>query len=132
MVLSIGELSKQTGASVRSLRHYEQCGLLASRRHSNGYRYFPDATIQFVQRIRILLANGFTLEEIRPVVSMLDPHPRPLRDVCPDVIALYGSKLDELDRRIADLQQIRDSAAARLAFLHEQQRLGGPADRATP
>lgn len=35
-MLSIGELSRQTGASVRSLRHYEQCGLLAARRRENG------------------------------------------------------------------------------------------------
>ncbi|MGZ8290697.1 MAG: MerR family transcriptional regulator [Telluria sp.] len=125
-MLSIGELSKQTGASVRSLRHYEQSGLLAASRFANGYRYFDPAAVQFVQRIRVLLNNGFTLEEMRPVASMLDPNPRSMRAVCADVIALYGSKLDELDRRIADLQQVRNSAAARLAFIEEQRRQGGP------
>ena len=125
-MLSIGELSQQTGASVRSLRHYEQCGLLAARRRENGYRYFEPAAVEFVQRIRILLRNGFTVEEIRPVVSMLAPEPPDLRAICADVIALYGDKLGELDERIAALQAIRDSAAARLAFLEEQRRQGGP------
>lgn len=130
-MLSIGELSQQTGASVRSLRHYEQCGLLAARRGENGYRYFEPAAVECVQRIRILLRNGFTVEEIRPVVSMLTPQPS-LREVCADVIALYGSKLGELDERIAALQAIRSSAAERLAFLEEQRRLGGPAEPVRP
>lgn len=125
-MLSIGELSRQTGASVRSLRHYEQCGLLAARRRENGYRYFEPAAVDFVQRIRILLRNGFTVDEIRPVVSMLTSEPPSLRALCADVIALYGSKLGELDERIAALQAIRASAAERLAFLEEQRRLGGP------
>ena len=126
-MLTIGELSRQTGASVRSLRHYEQSGLLTSHRGDNGYRYFDARAVEFVGRIRTLLRNGFTLEEIRPVVSMLAPEPPDLRTICADVIALYGDKLGELDERIAALQSIRDSAAARLAFLEEQRRQGGPA-----
>jgi len=125
-MLTIGELSRQTGASVRSLRHYEQSGLLASQRGENGYRYFDPRAVEFVGRIRTLLRNGFTLEEIRPVVSMLAPEPPDLRAICADVIALYGDKLGELDERIAALQAIRASAAARLAFLEEQRRQGGP------
>ncbi|MCA1246823.1 MerR family transcriptional regulator [Massilia sp. MS-15] len=125
-MLSIGELAKQSGASVRALRHYEQSGLLASQRGENGYRRFAPSAVGFVERIRTLLRNGFTLEEIRPVVSMLGPQPADLRSICPEVIALYHSKLDELDGRIEALQQIRASAAARLAFLEEQRRDGGP------
>ena len=125
-MISIGELAKQTGASVRSLRHYEQSGLLASSRQANGYRLFEPSAVQFVERIRVLLRNGFTLEEIRPVVSMLSPQPPDLRGICGDVIALYHGKLGELDRRIDALQQSRDSAAARRAFLEAQRRGGGP------
>ncbi|WP_020655841.1 MerR family transcriptional regulator [Massilia niastensis] len=125
-MLSIGELSRQTGASVRSLRHYEGAGLLSSIRKENGYRLFDPSAAEFVERIRILLRNGFTLEEIRPVVSMLDPQPPNLRSICPEVISLYHGKLGELDQRIAALQQIRTSAAARLAFLEEQRERGGP------
>jgi len=125
-MMSIGELARQTGASVRSLRHYEQSGLLSSVRQENGYRLFDSSAVQFVERIRVLLRNGFTLEEIRPVVSMLGPQPPDLRSICGDVIALYHDKLGELDQRIEALQQIRDSAAARLVFLEEQRRGGGP------
>ena len=115
-MLTIGELSQQAGASVRSLRHYEQCGLLAAKRRENGYRYFEPAAVEFVQRIRILMRNGFTVEEIRPVVSTLTPRPS-LREACADVIAPYGGKLGEPDECIAALQAVRNSAAERLAFL---------------
>ncbi|MEH6436325.1 MerR family transcriptional regulator [Massilia sp. DD77] len=125
-MISIGELAKRTGASVRSLRHYEQSGLLDTIRQDNGYRLFDESAVQFVERIRVLLHNGFTLDEIRPVASMLAPQPPDMRTVCADVIALYHDKLDELDQRIAALAQIRASAGARLAFLEEQRRGGGP------
>lgn len=124
--MSIGELSKRSGASVRALRHYEQSGLLASIRQENGYRRFDASAVEFVERIRILLRNGFTLDEIRPLVSMLDPQPPDLRTLCPEVIARYHDKLCELDERINALQQVRASAAARVAFLEEQRRSGGP------
>ena len=125
-MLTIGELAHQTGASVRSLRHYEQCGLLVSKRRDNGYRVFEPSAVEYVQRIRILLRNGFTLEQIRPVASMLSPVPQDMRTLCSEVMAMYDSKLGELDERIAELQQLRQRAAERLAYLHEQRRQGGP------
>jgi MerR family copper efflux transcriptional regulator len=120
-MLSIGELAARTGASVRSLRHYEQNGLLVSVRQPNGYRQFDPSALQFVDRIRTLLRNGFTLDEIRPIVSMLDARTA-VPGICPDVIAQYGRKLDELDQRIAALAEIRARAAERLAALQEQRR----------
>ena len=125
-MLTIGELAHQTGASVRSLRHYEQCGLLVSKRRDNGYRVFEPSAVEYVQRIRILLRNGFTLEQIRPVASMLSPVPQDMRTLCSEVMAMYDSKLGELDERIAELQQLRQRAAERLAYLREQRRQGGP------
>jgi DNA-binding transcriptional MerR regulator len=120
-MLPIGELAARTGASVRSLRHYEQNGLLVSVRQPNGYRRFDPAAVQFVERIRTLLRNGITLDEIRPIVSMLDQRTAG-PGICPEVIAQYGRKLEELDQRIAALAEIRARAAERLAVLHEQQR----------
>lgn len=127
-MISIGELAKRTGTSVRSLRHYEQCGLLSAQRTSNGYRHFELGAIEYVLRIRVLLRNGFTLDEIRPIASMLEPQQRSQRAMCADVIRLYQQKLEQLDQRIAEMRAIRASAAGRLSFLQEQRRLGGPSD----
>ena len=127
-MISIGDLAKRTGASVRSLRHYEQFGLLSAQRELNGYRHFELDAIEYVLRIRVLLRNGFTLAEIRPIASMLEPQQRSQRAICADVIRLYQQKLEQLDQRIAEMCAIRASAAERLCFLQEQRRLGGPSD----
>ncbi len=62
--MRVGELASQTGASIRSLRYYEQEGLLPAHRRANGYREFEPAAREQVQRIRALLAIGFTLAEV--------------------------------------------------------------------
>lgn len=120
----IGELAERTQCSVRVIRHYEQSGLLESRRAGNGYRQFDEAAVEHVMRIRILLKNGFNVEEIRPVATMMDLRSRKL--VCADVIGLYQRKVDDIDQRIAELTELRDRARQRLEVLVEQRKLGGP------
>ncbi|KAF2413757.1 hypothetical protein B1729_08425 [Microbacterium sp. B35-04] len=56
--MQIGELSSRTGASVRSLRYYEQQGLLTSDRLPNGYRVYPENSVAMVDTIRSLLDIG--------------------------------------------------------------------------
>lgn len=123
----IGELARRSGCSVRVLRHYEQSGLLLSERGENGYRRFDEAAVEHVMRIRVLLRNGFNLDEIRPVASMLDARPRKL--ICADVIRLYQSKVDDIERRIAELTEVRDRARQRLRVIVEQRDQGGPEER---
>jgi DNA-binding transcriptional MerR regulator len=123
---SIGQLARLSGVSVRALRHYEQIGLLAARRTGAGYRVFAPAALEHVIRIQVLLKNGFTLAQIQPVASMFGIESKSRRQVCADVIRLYHQKLEELDGRIASLVELRESAAARLEYLEQQRREGGP------
>jgi DNA-binding transcriptional MerR regulator len=123
----IGELAKRAQCSVRVIRHYEQSGLLLSTRGENGYRHYDESAVEHVERIRVLLRNGFNLDEIRPVASMLDAGLRSKQLVCGDVIRLYQSKVDEIDLRLAELSELRDRAKQRLHALIEQRNEGGPA-----
>jgi MerR family copper efflux transcriptional regulator len=125
-LILIGELAKRTKCSARVIRHYEQCGLLFSIRSGNGYRQFDEAAVEHVMRIRVLLRNGFNLEEIRPVAAMLDPRSKKL--ICGDVIRLYQSKVDELEHRIAELSEVRDRAKRRLHVIATQRNEGGPVE----
>ncbi len=125
-MILIGELAKRTQCSVRVLRHYEQGGLLLSVRGANGYRQFEEAAVEHVLRIRVLLRNGFNLEEIRPVAAMLDARSKKL--ICGDVIRLYQSKVDELEQRIAELTEVRDRARRRLHVIVAQRNQGGPVE----
>jgi len=122
----IGELAKRAGCSVRVIRHYERAGLLSSVRRENGYRHFDEDAVEHVLRVRVLIQNGFNLDEIRPVASLHDTRARRL--VCADVIRLYEEKVDDIDRRIAELTELRDRARQRLQVLVEQRLQGGPAE----
>lgn len=70
--MRIGELADQTGASVRSLRYYEERGLLRSERTTGNQREFDDSAIGRVHLIRSLLAAGLstgTIDDVLPCMS---------------------------------------------------------------
>ena len=93
--LTIGALAQRTGASVRSIRHYDEHGLLASSRADNGYRRFPAQAI----------ATGFTLDEIRgfPDCMLLIEGARS----CDQISEVQRQRLDAIERQIAELERRR-------------------------
>lgn len=96
--LRIGELAKATGLTVRTLRHYDQIGLLRPEaRTSGGYRLYTDAEVRRLQQIRSLQSLGFSLERIG---TLLDGNEASL----PNVI---GWQLRTIDRELAALQRLR-------------------------
>jgi DNA-binding transcriptional MerR regulator len=75
--MRIGELSQATGASTRSLRYYEEQGLVRSERRPNGYRdYGPEAvgTVEFIQDLLAAGISSQILRDIMPCVT--DGHPQ--------------------------------------------------------
>lgn len=126
--MHIGELSRRTGVSVRSIRHYDDNGLLGARRGENGYRIFDEAAVRRVLRIKQLIHHGLTVEEIRPMAACLDG-PADEETVCDHVIALYEQKLRSIDDEIAALRAQRERVAERLRALNLRRaidaRLGG-------
>ena len=114
-VMQIGELSKRTGASVRSIRYYQQQGLLRACRRASGYREFDERAVELVSRIQVLLRNGFTLDEIRSVAVDLDESN--MDAVCGEVVALYYRKLAELDERIREVERLKGRIRERLAAI---------------
>jgi DNA-binding transcriptional MerR regulator len=68
--LAIGHFAKQAGISTRTLRIYEDLGLIAAHaRGENGYRYYLSEQLELIERIKKFKALGFSLEEIH---SLLD------------------------------------------------------------
>jgi DNA-binding transcriptional MerR regulator len=96
----IGELAARTGASHRSLRYYEQQGLLAATRTENGYRAYDDAAVEAVARIRALLAAGLGVDAIRTVLPCtLDA--APTVGACDAVVSTLRTRLDRLTADLA-------------------------------
>ena len=102
--LLIGEVAVKSGVSRKALRLYETAGILPRpRRTAAGYRTYGPETLSllsFVARARRL---GFHLNEIREIVGMR----RSGRCPCPHVLELVRRKIEDLDRTLADLTDVR-------------------------
>lgn len=117
--MRIGEVSKRTGVSVRSIRHYDEAGLLRSTRAGNGYRHFPGSEVRRVVRIRYLIQHGFTVEDIRPLAPCLD-RPDTEEQFCERVLTRYEEKLAEVEAQLAELQDRRRELADRVVALRRR------------
>ena len=110
----IGELAARAGTSTRTLRYYEQHGLLRAERDPNGYRRYDDAELRVVHEIRSLLAAGFGVDDIRPFVACLRAG-NAAGHVCPDSVAVLRRKLAEVDGYIDQLTAVRGQLSDQLA-----------------
>lgn len=103
--MRIGKLAKASGTSVQAIRFYERCGLLGKPvRLGSGYRNFSDETVRVVRYIKQSQELGFTLAEIKELLSLR----RNPADNSAEVRALAGSKLSGVEKKIAALGRIRD------------------------
>ncbi|MEV6843772.1 MerR family transcriptional regulator [Actinoplanes sp. NPDC051411] len=109
----IGELAERAGTSARTLRYYEEQGLMRPRRDANGYRQYDDAELRVVAEIRARLAAGFGLEDIRPFVECLRAG-NEAGHVCPDSVVVLRRKLAEVDGYLDQLTEVRDRLRAQL------------------
>ncbi|MHA7774569.1 Cu(I)-responsive transcriptional regulator [Roseibium sp. M-1] len=101
--MNIGTASEKSGLPVKTIRYYEEIGLVRPLRSENGYREFLETDLQrlkFLQRARSL---GFSIEECRELLSLYEDRNR----ASADVKALTRSKIREVDRKIAELQSLK-------------------------
>ena len=103
--MTIGELAKKADVNVQTIRYYEREGLLpdAHRWPDSGYRDFDDDALQLLLFIRSAKGLGFTLREIK---ELLDLRILP-GESCKEVEHLLAVKLDDVDRRIAEMGRMR-------------------------
>ena len=101
--LTIGEVAKQTGIGVETVRFYEKSGLIDEPpRTEAGYRQYPENTASRVRFIRHAKELGFTLTEIKELLNLrLDP-----TTTCEDVRQVAEEKLRNVRAKIQSLQAI--------------------------
>lgn len=98
----IGQLAKQAGVAIDTVRYYERDGLLApSKRLASGYRRYGDNELKRLRFIRRAKALGFTLEDIRGLLALSAE-----RSV-DKVKRAAEHKLNDIDQRIAELERVR-------------------------
>jgi len=103
-MLTIGPLSKRSGVAAKTIRYYEEIGLLPQpKRAANGYRYYEVRTVhilRFVGRAREL---GFAIEDVRDLLTLWDNKCRKSSDVR----AIAESHLETIEDKIAKLQAMQ-------------------------
>ncbi|PWQ99640.1 MerR family transcriptional regulator [Leucothrix arctica] len=65
----IGQVSKSTGATRKAIRHYESIGLIATPERKGSYRFYSDHDVTVILMIRQAQSLGFSLSELKEVVS---------------------------------------------------------------
>lgn len=118
--VKIGAASKVSGVSARSLRHYEDEGLIVPGRCGNGFRDYCQSTIDRVAVVRSLLESGLPVRLVRKVLPGLTDEPDAGTDVvCAEFLREVQSYRDRLAARITLLS---DQQAALDAYLREARR----------
>ena len=115
ITMRIGEVFDRTGVSPRSLRYYEQQGLLNPCRTANGYRDYDELTVVRAGNIRDLMASGLTVEDIRLSLDegCLD-QPLSALPPCEGTLRVAADRLAVLDQRISALTKLRERLAAQV------------------
>lgn len=107
--MRIGELAQRTGVSERSLRYYEQQGLLVAERTPGGHRDFPDSAVDRVIRIQELFAAGLHSKKIAQLLPcMRDADGGPSEIATPRLVTDLTAERARIDRMIIDLVRSRD------------------------
>lgn len=103
--MNIGNVAARTGLPTKTIRYYEDIGLVTPQRDANGYRRFREADMHklgFVGRARAL---GFSIEECRDLLALYEDEDRASADVRQIAIG----HLEEIERKITALSDMRDT-----------------------
>ena len=105
-LMNIGQVAKQAGVTVETIRFYEKQKLIvAPQRSDAGYRQYPPDTIKRVRFIQHAKEAGFTLKDIGELLALRQEP----GTSCTDIKLRTSQKLEEVDHKIRDLERIRDA-----------------------
>jgi MerR family copper efflux transcriptional regulator len=116
--MNIGTASERSGLPAKTIRYYEDIGLLKPGRAGNGYRDYGEEDLhrlRFLQRARGL---GFSVEQCRQLLSLYNDRERESADVK----AIAAAKLVEIDRKIAELKAMKSMLGHLVEHCHGDHR----------
>jgi Cu(I)-responsive transcriptional regulator len=104
--MRIKEASLRSQLAAKTIRYYEEAGLLEpAKRRPNGYREYTEKDVHVLRFIRRARSLGFTVQDCRELLSLYTDQQRSSRSVRTVAIRRLG----EIERKLAELQSLRDA-----------------------
>ncbi len=103
--MNIGDVSNQTGLPAKTIRYYEDIGLIKPLRDDNGYRRFRSQDVHKLNFLGRARALGFTIEDCRTLMALYEDDTR----ASADVKKVARAHLAQIEAKIADLNAMRDT-----------------------
>lgn len=116
--MNIGDVAERSGLPAKTIRYYEDIGLIRPRRGANGYRAFGGSDVHklaFLGRARSL---GFSIEECRTLLALYEDEGR----ASSDVKQVAEAHLEQIDRKISELGSMRAALAQLIHRCHGDER----------
>ncbi|QYF95611.1 Cu(I)-responsive transcriptional regulator [Massilia sp. PAMC28688] len=116
---NIGETAKASGVSAKMIRHYEAIGLIEPAvRTDAGYRVYRQRDVDVLRFIHRSRELGFSLEQIKTLLALWRDKQRASKDVR----AMARVHIEELDRKIADMQAMKRTLETLATRCHGDER----------
>ena len=103
--MNISDVAKATGLPSKTIRYYEDIGLVRPARSGNGYRVFSDPDLHKLTFLGRARALGFSIEDCRVLLALYEDETR----ASSEVRRIAKSHLAEIEHKIADLNAMRDT-----------------------
>ncbi|AAV94098.1 Cu(I)-responsive transcriptional regulator [Ruegeria pomeroyi] len=103
--MNIGDVASRTGLPAKTIRYYEEIGLITPQRDLNGYRRFREQDLHKLTFLGRARALGFTIEDCRTLLALYEDQSR----ASADVKQVARDHLARIETKIADLIAMRDT-----------------------
>ena len=114
---TISQLARTAGVPTSTLRYYERIGLVCpTARAENNYRVYSAQTLQTIRFIRTAQSTGFTLDDVRTLLSLQEGD----TTLCKDVQPLIEKRLQDVSQRIKEMRHIERILKSFLELCHTQ------------
>jgi len=103
--MNIGQAAEAAGLPAKTIRYYEEIGLITPARTENGYRDFSQTDIHNLAFLARARALGFSIEDCRALLALYQDSGR----ASADVKRIAQRHLDEIEHKILQLREMRDT-----------------------
>lgn len=105
--MNIGDAARLSGLPAKTIRYYEEIGLVSPLRDTNGYRAFRERDLHKLTFLARARALGFSIDDCRTLLALYEDAGR----ASAQVKQIAEAHLDQIDEKVAQLQSLRETLA---------------------